>query len=595
MNDLRNLLKQNVGYIMTGRPAIAWVVSVIMVLTFDVMWCGVTTFRAMSFVPTYLFALLAATLVSAPAAMAPRRPWLQLGLWLIVAGVMAANIMYFRTYFSAIPASGYLMAGNLIDFRSSVADSFSATDLLPAIEAVAGYVAMRRLPAGRRVVAQWSAAVGVTCFLAWVSSLPYGGVTEHVHALKQECYYANCPPAIYTLAGPLAVELTTRTKAVTPRELNDVAEWRAEHDKRYPAPDPDSLMPRRRSLVIVFLESLETWPIGLEIEGQKVTPFLDSLISAPTTTYVPNLVTQVGAGRSIDAQLLMLAGMLPMEGDVAAMSRPDNTYHTLPKAMKAAGARRTYLLTGDKAGVWNQARFARSFGIDSLLDAGNWTMTEKIGNPPKLADGALFSQTAEKMKAGEIFPEGESAYVHIVGYSGHNPWMIPRERQSLHLDGTYPPKFADYLTAVNYVDGALRPLIGYLISRSDSDDMMIAITGDHEGLASYRKAMCADAATASIVDRTEHTPLIILNSPAPGVYGQEAGQVDVYTTLVNLMGLRDYPWRGMGVSVTDPTHPGSAVGRDGTGSRDHHFIDARRISDIIIRHNLLDEADKMAE
>lgn len=173
--------------------------------------------------------------------------------------------------------------------------------------------------------------------------------------------------------------------------------------------------------------------------------------------------------------------------------------------------------------------------------------------------------------------------------------MIPRERQSLHLTGSYPPKFADYLTAVNYVDGALRPLIDYLRSRNDADDMMIAITGDHEGLASYRGAMCADPATASIVDRAEHTPLIILNSPAPGVYGQEAGQVDVYTTLVNLMGLRDYGWRGMGVGVTDPAHPGSAVGRGGTGSSDPHLIDARRISDIIIRHDLLGGADKLAE
>lgn len=577
-----------------GRLAAAWVVSALIFLTFDILWCSLTTFRSLGFAPTWLFAMFGATAVALPAALAPRRAWVQLIVWLIIIGVMTANMMYYRTYFTAIPAASYAMAGNLADFKGSVTDSLAWTDIILPLEAIAGWLWMlRRRCVTMRPVRVWTMAFAATGVLAFVSSIPYGGPAAHIRKLAQECYYANCPPVVYTIAAPPVVELMTASEPLTDAQHLEVENWLKEHEKLSGMPDNSSDAGVERSLVYIFLESLETWPVGLEIEGQRVTPFIDSLLTDSTTTYIPNLVTQVGAGRSIDAQLLLLAGLLPMEHDVAAMSRPDNVYFTIPKAMKEAAPTRSYLLTGDKASVWNQARMARSFGIDTLLDASSWEMTEKIGNPPKLADGALFSQIVERMRSGEVMPEGERAYVQIVGYSGHNPWRIPEERRRLHLTGSYPDKFVDYLTAMNYVDGALEPLVSYLRSRRDADNITIVITGDHEGLASYRDAMTADAVTGKIVDSSEHTPLIVVNSPQPGVLDAEAGQVDAYTTVLDLMGLGGYVWRGMGVSLLSPEHIGEAIGRDGIGSNDPHLLGARHVSDLIIRHNML-AGDKMA-
>ena len=43
---------------------------------------------------------------------------------------MVANLMYYRTYFSAIPLSSYMLAGNLADFLPSVTASLRWCDLL---------------------------------------------------------------------------------------------------------------------------------------------------------------------------------------------------------------------------------------------------------------------------------------------------------------------------------------------------------------------------------------------------------------------------------------------------------------------------------
>lgn len=60
-------------------------------------------------------------------------------------------------------------------------------------------------------------------------------------------------------------------------------------------------------------ESLESWVLNLTVENQEITPYLNKLLKEPSTLYAPHVLTQVNGGRSIDAQLLMLAGLLPLQ------------------------------------------------------------------------------------------------------------------------------------------------------------------------------------------------------------------------------------------------------------------------------------------
>ena len=147
---------------------------------------------------------------------------------------------------------------------------------------------------------------------------------------------------------------------------------------------------------------------------------------------------------------------------------------------------------------------------------------------------------------------------------------------------------------MNYVDRSLKPFVQYLRSRPDASDIVIVITGDHEGLASYREGMLSDSITSRIVPENEFTPLLIINSPRPGLFDFVAGQVDVFPTLLDIMGLNDYPWRGMGTSIFSDSHPRKAIGRkgeivpsDSITTSDTLLRKARHVSDIIIRYDLL--------
>ena len=206
-----------------------------------------------------------------------------------------------------------------------------------------------------------------------------------------------------------------------------------------------------------------------------------------------------------------------------------------------------------------------------------------------------MEQTVAKMQRGDVWPEGEKAYVQLVTYSCHNPFKIPDDHRTISFSGKYPEKLTDYLTAVHYTDRALGRLLDYIRSRSDADRTMIVIVGDHEALASWRHELRDDAEGRRLVASAGYIPLIVLNAPVHGVRQDVMGQADVYTTVLDMMGL-PYRWRGMGFSALAPESPrfafdfnGNMQG-DATGAPEglsRHVSDAASTSDIMIRHNLV--------
>ena len=75
-----------------------------------------------------------------------RRFWIAVTVLFLADGVLVANLMYCRTYFTAIPLDSYLLAGNLSDFTASVVDSMRWLDILIPLTTVAAWIIGRRMP-----------------------------------------------------------------------------------------------------------------------------------------------------------------------------------------------------------------------------------------------------------------------------------------------------------------------------------------------------------------------------------------------------------------------------------------------------------------
>lgn len=494
-------------------------------IVFDIIWCLQTTFTSFSLPEVYVNSLLAALLFILPFMLTGKK-WQEYLVLFILDGLLISNLMYCRTYNSMIPLESYLLASNLSDFTASVIDSMRWIDaLLPLSTLICIYSLHKRKNRGAEAfgrergayalrIKQYALTTLAAFLLSVILIFTKGGTEKAFNNLDNANMY-TCKVPMYTIFGNLIHEANQQKTIFTPKIKAEIDNW-MKHQPAY-QPLADSIA-RKKTLVVIFCESLESWVINRKVEGKEITPNLNRYIADSHTLYAPHVLTQVKGGRSIDGQLLVSTGLLPLMSGCYAMQFPFTHYPSLVKAMKEEHPDlSSYLMTVDKPITWNQSVVAENFGISQMFFNDQWVNDEKVGI-----------------------------------------------------------------------------LLDYLKSRPDYKDMMIVIIGDHEGLAADRKPICESPAAKGIVSDKQFTPFIVVNAPVGGIYNKVMGQVDQYPTILNLMHLDHYKWKGMGQSIFDPRKYPAAVGSDNmnvetTGNVPEKEIkrltQAHRISDFLIRYD----------
>lgn len=581
------------------KTAIVFAVGIFLTfVAFDVIWCMDTTFASFSFFETYATKIIA-TLALAGVYALTRCRWAQIVVMALLDVLLVANLMYFRTYYSAIPASSYLEAGNLADFKASVTDSLRWADIVLLLISIATAVIAFRYKTTKRqpltaVLKWWAAPLAGFALLLTGVNLCKGGFHKSLRSVRQSAYLCSADAPIFSVFGCIWYDITDAAEPITPEKQAEIERWLASQPKHQPA---DSVTEKRSNLLIVFAESLESWVLEKKVDGKEITPCLNRLLKEKSTLYAPNVLTQVKGGRSIDAQLMICSGLLPLMSGTYSSLYYDNTFYTLQKAMRGLKHSRSYLLTIDKVSTWNQGAVARSFGTDTIISYHDFKMTEAFGTHKRIGDASFFQQCREKIERGEVWKPGESVYMQFVTYSGHAPFKLPDHLRTITFPASIPEKAADYMTTAHYTDKAIGDFVAYLKTLPQYKETIVVIVGDHEGLASYRQELVGNPACRGLVSDKQLTPFIVLNSPVGMRYDKFMGQIDIYPTLLNLMQLDAYRWHGLGQSILDQRKQGVAVGSvmnvEGTGSDKEveRLKEAHTVSDYMLRYDWLKRLD----
>ena len=81
-----------------------------------------------------------------------------------------------------------------------------------------------------------------------------------------------------------------------------------------------------RNLIIILVESLESWAIDYPTPDGYVMPNLRSFIRQHHTFYAPNVYNMIHYGGSSDGQLILLTGLLPIHKGVTVALYGDQAY-----------------------------------------------------------------------------------------------------------------------------------------------------------------------------------------------------------------------------------------------------------------------------
>ena len=508
------------------------------------------------------------------------------------------NLLYYRTYFTILPLDSYTMIGNLAGLGHSIVSAIHWGDILFLIPTFTlsllyFFHFKKRFVAESLKLRLICSAILVTIVTLTIAINLYINRNEVSNMLSDENefkYDVVDGTSTYGFLHCWAWQFRTLIEPnneLTPKETAQIKQWLNQH-KQYETFE-HSCDTVSKNVILVIVESLESFPIGKKFGNQEITPYLNQLIKTNNCFYAPHIIPQVNIGHSSDTQLIFNTGMLPPHSGAACFKYQHNTYNTLAKALHNKGYN-SHTLLGGNGSFWNQGVMTKTLGYDELIDIEQFRDDESYDFG--LTDSTFLAQSAEKMS------QFKSPFLaQLITLSSHDPYVLLHNRIYLKSPKDCPPEMARYLNAIHYVDKCLGMFIDSLRRNRLFDKSILIISGDHDGTKQQPdqwKTYAKNLWNCGI----SQTPLIIVNGTKKQVYNSIAGQIDVYPTLLDILNLKTYSWHGLGQSLLSKNKSAFVLNArfdefgDTTNGSSEAILEAKTawdISDLMIRKNYFEK------
>lgn len=288
----------------------------------------------------------------------------------------------------------------------------------------------------------------------------------------------------------------------------------------------------KQNLIVIIVESLNSWLINFKLDNIEVTPHLNQLCQENNSILALHIQPQVKSGRSSDAHFMYNTGLLPINNGAVAVRFGEAEYPSLAKALKGY---KSLSMVCDDAKYWNQETAFKSYGFTQLYDSRS--MMNTSGN---INDHILLEKAANQIKHVD-FP----FYAQLVTISMHYPYnTLEIPSTNISKSKLYTKDIRNFLEKAHFCDNAIGKFIQELKETGIYEKSLIAIISDHNEIDKNQ-----------IENRKETLPedkeiaMIILNGSQKLNYTSKMEQIDIYPTLLDLMGANNYPWKGLGHSI----------------------------------------------
>ncbi|BBW98254.1 phosphoglycerol transferase [Geobacillus subterraneus] len=322
----------------------------------------------------------------------------------------------------------------------------------------------------------------------------------------------------------------------------------------YAKPNPKYFgVAKGKNVIYIHLESLQNFIINYKLDGEEVTPFLNSLTRDPNTFYFDNFFHQTGQGKTSDAEFMLENSLYGLPQGAVFTTKGQNTYHAAPAILHQYGYT-SAVFHGNYKTFWNRDEIYKSFGFDHFFDASYYDMNDEDVLNYGLKDKPFFRESIPLLETLK-----EPFYVKFITLSNHFPYPISEE------DATIPPATTGdgsvdrYFQTARYLDEAVKEFFDYLKKSGLYDRSVIILYGDHYGISeNHNKAMAQ--ILGKEITPYEHAQLqrVPLFIHVPGVKGgvihEFGGQIDLLPTLLHLLGIDTKNYVHFGTDLLSPDH-----------------------------------------
>lgn len=315
-----------------------------------------------------------------------------------------------------------------------------------------------------------------------------------------------------------------------------------------------------KNIILIIVESLNARVIGKKINGREITPVMNDLLRQNGTISTTTMQTQIKDGVSSDGQLMYNAGLLPLTTGVAAiMCTPNIELRNLNEQL---GKKSSMAIFADDGESWNQIYCYKTYGFDRIYNCNNFRESAaRIG-----ADRAMFD-----FGIGMLTELSQPFFLELVTISMHVPFQDKGVKgfDWIYDDTTIQKTEADYLRMTAYFDAALGQFITDLKNLGLYDNSIIVVASDH--------CVATDINAKSNISPNSKDNAVVFLAANTGMtkrIEKEVGQIDVYPTVLEIAGVENPEFGGVGVSMLDSTRTSF-----------ENIEAAQRVSELILRGN----------
>ncbi|WEZ07443.1 LTA synthase family protein [Priestia flexa] len=307
------------------------------------------------------------------------------------------------------------------------------------------------------------------------------------------------------------------------------------------------------NVIYISLESLQTFMMGYELNGEEVTPFMNSLRNDKNTLYFDNVFHQTGQGKTSDAEFMVENSIFPLPQGSVFTTKANNTYQA-GSAILGQNGYTNAVFHGNGKTFWNRDEMYKSFGVDKFFDSAYYDMNEEDTLNYGLEDKPFFKDSMPYLK--ELKQPFSAKFITL---SNHFPYPLDEEDQTIEPHTTGDKSVDQYFQTSRYLDEALKQFFDDLKASGLYDNTMVVMYGDHYGISENHKRAMAEVLGKDVGDfeqaQLQRVPLFI---HAPGLEGgvkhTYGGQVDIRPTVMHLLGIDTKDYIDFGTDLLSKDH-----------------------------------------
>lgn len=529
------------------------------------------------------------------------RIWVTLFLSSLLAFILFANLLYYRGFENFLSVHLISQRSNLEDLGSTILSLIHINDLIFFIDI---FIVLFILLINRKI----GQGIGrnlplfILILAISISSISYAHYRYDIVEKGQRyivfriCWtpidtMRNLSPIGYHLYDAYVYFKENRTIELTEEQEEIIANWYKNNQEVPPAGELQGIF-AGHNLLLIQVESLENFLINLRIDGQEITPHLNSLLA--NSIYFPNFYEQVWTGTTSDAELLANTSLYPVRRGSTFFRYPQNTYNSLPLLLKERGYR-TRASHADNPAYWNWVEALTEMGFDETLDSRDFVMDEKIGL-------GLSDESYLRQMVPIILETEEPFYDFVITMTSHGPFDLPPEKRELEL----PPeldqtKLGSYFQSLHYVDKQIGTFLAKLDEGGLLDNTLVVLYGDHGGIHKYYTSeldslsiqedwpLTKDDLLAWREDASKVPLLIYKKGMEPQVIETTGGQIDILPTIAYLLGIdyEEYSHTALGRNLLTTTRDYALLGngtfRGKSEEWKEHAVQGMEVADWLIQ------------